>query len=190
METSNAAFDPGATVRDLGRMDQTQLGSFVKKAATGVREDAFLPRQFFRYFNANAHGPSEDGRSAPGLANYLVETHEIVGLAERGVYTVQGGPADFGFRGRFRRVISELLDESTTAVDEPTDEQRVLASFAVEVVGEFLGQEEISNSYPPGTMTERLKQDLEELQVVKPIWTEKAQSLIDSGRFGQLQLTY
>lgn len=203
IETTDATFHPDAMFRDIARMDESQLEVYVRKIFTG-KNDHSLPRQFFgSYFSTASHGPSPDGKIPPSPAAWLAGIHDIVGSIARGTYSVDGTAPDFEYRSRFRGVITRLLDDCLAIEGVPNEDLGLLARFSVEAVGgmlspdDFIDHGEVSNELktgvknpPPLVYPESLKKDLEEFRVIRPPMIQKAQAVIDSGRFGQLELYF
>lgn len=138
--------------RDIARMDEEQLSKYVRMAFTGKRDVEFLPEPFWDYwFDMKKHGgPGMDGRTPPSPADFLSEVHNMIAGTKAGIFTV-GYESDeqpnFEFRSTYRGVIMGLLDECEDLVGEPTDEQRILASYVVEAVGSIQSPEDFAEHY-------------------------------------------
>ena len=196
MKTNEKSWDVGAVWEDIARMDDGQLETFVGKAFTGSRDLDFLPRPFWdHYFDMDAHGPSEDGRSKPGPASFLAELHDVIGLIESGLYSTPGYKPDFEYRPRFRKVIDKLLDKCLAIEGLPNDEQRLLTVNAVEAAGSIHATFSQYTTSPernskPLQIPEILRGDLEILEVQRSEMLKKAESLIKGEKFGELKLDY
>ncbi len=192
--------------RDIARMDEGQLDRYTRMAFTAKRDTELLPTPFWDYwFDMEKHGRSgDDGRTPPSPAVFLSGVHNMVGSISRKTFRIgedgEGQP-DFSFRARFRNVLRGILKECSTLEGKPTDEQKQLASFAVEAVGAIQSVESFnrvgasiakerqgvptSDQYP-----QELREDLELLQGEQAKLLEMSEKLIKTGRFGELKLQY
>ena len=196
--------------RDIARMDEEQLGKYVRMAFTGKRDAKFLPEPFWDYwFDMGKHGgPGSDGRTPPSPAYFLSNVHNMIAGTKAGIFTV-GNKGDeqpnFAFRETYRAVISGLLDESHAITGEPTEEQKSLASYTVEAVGKIQTSEEFGRHFESMVHQRRgskesapiahdypseLREDLAVSDEQHARMMESSQQLIDGGRFGTLQLHY
>lgn len=206
MESRNGLLSH-SIYRDIARMDETQLGRYTRMAFTGQRDLEFLPAPFWYYwFDASVHGSSADGRDRPSPADFLAGFHNTLASVARGTFRIgeRNEPLpDFGYRPRFRGVITAILDECLDIQGTPTEEQQMLAVFAVEAVG-IVRSSERERKYGEGSSSRRgkeqesvasgysrqLAEDLELLTKEYPIMAEKAHALIRGGKFGDLKLGY
>ncbi len=196
--------------RDIARMDEEQLSKYMRIAFIGKQDVKFLPEPFWDYwFDMGKHGgPGMDGRTPPSPAYFLSNVHNMIAGTKAGVFTV-GNKGDeqpnFAFRETYRAVLAGLLDECQTITGEPTDEQKRLASYTVEAVGKIQTSEEfgryfeemvhqsrggkesapIAHNYPAELSEDLTASDEQHTRMI-----ESSQQLIDSGRFGPLQLHY
>lgn len=194
--------------RDLGRMNEDQLETYVRKAFLGERDLDFLPPPFWDYyFRAGIHGENPYNEKAPGSpAGFFAGVHDTIGSDKRGTFSIgrEGEEKpDFGYRRRIRNVIKKLLSESLDVKGKPTQEQKRIASFAVETAGVFKSAEifrligndiveerrrygqNISSEYP-----QELREDLVQLEADRGEMLAKAEILMRDSRFGKLKLTY
>jgi hypothetical protein len=191
-------------------MDEEQLSKYVRMAFTGKRDVKFLPEPFWDYwFDMEKHGgPGMDGRTPPSPAHFLSGVHNVIAGTKAGTFTVGDKGEEqpnFEFRSTYRAVIRGLLDECLDITGEPTDEQKRLASYAVEAVGRLQPAESFNRNYQervsairgskesaPITLDypAKLSEDLETLLIELPTMLEKTQTLMSEGRFGPLQLRY
>lgn len=207
MKSSDNMLNYATFVDDVARMDKSQLNDYLRRTFTN-NPNTELPHTFWSYwFNMRKHGPSYDGHDAPGPATFFSNLHDIIGYSAVGTYRILDRTGevkpDFSFRSRFRNVIGNILEESTNIIT-PSDEQKELASSAVEAIGAFKSAESFNrsvehivtnrvlNEVKPILITypEDLRTDLDKLRIEHPKMIEKAQNLIESGRFGELKLSY
>ena len=209
MESREGLFSH-SMYRDIARMDAEQLDKYVRMAFTGKTDTNFLPEPFWNYwFDMEKHGgPGMDGRTPPSPAYFLSGMHNTIAGTKAGTFTVGDKGEEqpnFEFRSTYRAVIRGLLDECSDITDKPTDEQKRLASYAVEAVRRLQPTESFNRNYQERVSTIRgskevvpialdypveLSADLETLSIELPTMLEKAQTLISEGRFGSLQLRY
>jgi len=206
MESRNG-FLSHSIFRDLARMDESQLGKYTRMTFTDQRDLTFLPEPFWDFwFDASVHGSSSDGRKRPSPAAFLSGFHNTLASVARGTFRygdwTEPRP-DFGYRPGFRRVITSVLDECLSIDGYPTQEQRMLAGFAVESVGAIRsaereiesGKGSVSRRGKEGEAvaaesSKQLAKDLELLKVDYPLMAKKAKTLIKDGKFGELKLRW
>lgn len=192
--------------RDIARMDKEQLTRYTRMVFTDKRDIRFLPAPFWDYwFDMEKHGESDyDGRTPPSPAIFLAGVHDIVGSISRRTFHIGDDgeeQPDFTFRARFRTVLRGILEECSTLEGRPTDEQKQLASFAVEAVGAIQSVEsfnavgasiakERQGILTPDEYPQELQEDLELLRREQAELLEMSEKLIKAGRFGELKLEY
>ena len=196
--------------RDIARMDKPQLDKYTRMAFTGKSDKKFLPEPFWDYwFDGDKHGgPGMDGRTPPSPAHFLSGVHNMIAGTKAGVFTVGSNTDEqpnFEFRSTYRAVIQGILDECIALPGEPTDEQKRLASFAVEAVGRLQPPETFNRDYRERVAARRggkegspiaedypaeLKTDLDAQTSEQILMMEKVQQLVDSEKFGALPLHY
>lgn len=191
--------------RDIARMDEEQLTRYTRMAFTGKRDTKFLPAPFWDYwFDMEKHGRGDDLRTRSSPAIFLSDTHDMIGSISRRTFRVgEDGEEqpDFSFRARFRHVLLGILDDCMAVEGSPTNEQKQLASFAVEAVGELQSVESFTRvgvsiaKERQGVLTQdkypqELQKDLELLQSEQTELLEMSEKLIKAGNFGELKLIY
>ena len=158
-------FDSGAMLSDITRMDQDQLGAYVRATFLGKRDLKFLPGPFWdTYYDPHSLG-TPDGRGAPSAPDLFANIYVSAGKRQsRGETTisVRSGkdtleyPIDFNYRGRLRQTLREISHFASQP--ETTTEKLRLGLFAYETVDAIVLQD------GPNSIVEQFSAQLEQKQ--------------------------
>ena len=196
-ETTDDMLNVSAMWRDIARMDDVQLETYMKGAFTGTPDYSFLSYPFWsRYFSMRNFGSSPDGKSPPGPGAFLAEMHDIIGSVSRGSYRVEGEAPDFEFRPRFRKVLGKIMNE-VALVDDPAEDEKLIARHAIDALnhiqpedvfrgeGDMFNVNRIKEGSPQSLeYPQYLKDDLKVMDEQIYRILENATEIVGSGKFG------
>ena len=153
----------GAMYEDLTKMDQDQLGRYVRRAFLGETDLDFLPEPFWWNFDTysdglNLHTAPDPGTFFGGFYHTLgrMEVRGETGwTTDKGVeYTI-----DFGFYTRLEKVLKDIFDELLTLEGEANESQRLMGKFAMKASRRMgLREEDVEGLYQ-GQKPEEIKVD-------------------------------